>query len=136
MPLFSQSESTNRLLNEVFLYVLEDFHTVTGQSLGELYTVTLETLNKTSDEKFSAYLISKIQGWFRHWATPRPDVAPAAAAASGGGGSAASTPGRQEAAPEYAASDDDQVVPEAGGAPAETTSPTLELERLPDKDRA
>ena len=125
------------MLNEFFLYVLEDFHT--GQSLGALkftsddpefvkeaveqvylavpatattaelpatrafsrelvayivaflpvatyhravdsrtgglcddqYIATLETLNKTSDEKFSAYLIRKIQAWFRRWATPR-----------------------------------------------------------------
>ena len=34
LPLFSPSESDNRLLNEFFLYVLEDFHT--GQSLGAL----------------------------------------------------------------------------------------------------
>jgi hypothetical protein len=54
--------------------------------------------------------------------------------------------GRASAAYERAMSDLEQmplfsqgqfeVVPEAGGAPAETTSPTLELERLPDTDRA
>ena len=189
MPLFCPSESTNRLLNEFFLYVLEDFHTC--QSLGELkftsddpefikeavervyvaipatattpelpatrafsrelvayiaaslpvatyykagdsrigglcdnqYTVTLETLTKANlnDEKFCAYLVRKIQGWFRRWATPRPDVAPAAAAAaaSGGGGSAAATPGRSDA-PEYAVSSDEEE-PEAGVTQAERT---------------
>ena len=196
MPLFAPSETDNRLLNEFFLYVLEDFHT--GQSLGALkftsddpecvkeaveqvylavpatattaelpatrafsrelvayiaaflpvatyykahwhdnrtgglsddqYTATLETLNKTSDEKFSAYLIRKIQAWFRRWATPRPDGAPAAAAAApaaaGGGG----TPGRQEA-PQYDASSDEEER-EDGAAPAEATSPTLTLATL------
>ena len=189
------------MLNEFFLYVLEDFHT--GQSLGALkftsddpqfvkeaveqvylaipatpttqelpatrafsrelvayiaaflpvatyykahdnrtgglsddqYTATLETLNKTSDEKFSAYLIRKIQAWFRRWATPRPDGAPAApAAAGGGGGSAAATPGRSEAParrpPAYEASSDEEVH-EAGAAPDERTSPILPLVTLP-----
>ena len=188
------------MLNEFFLYVLEDFHT--GQSLGALkftsddpefikeavelvylaipatprtpempatrafsreliayiaaflpvatyykaidnrtsglcddqYTATLETLNKTSDEKFSAYLIRKIQAWFRRWATPRPDVAPAAAA-GGGGGSAAATQGRTERQQYEASSDEEE--PEAGAAPAEPTSPILPLATLaPDAGKA
>ncbi len=98
------------------------------------YTATLETLNKTDDDKFSAYLTRKIQAWFRRWATPRPDGAPAAAA-GGGGGSAAATPGRLEG-PGYAASDDDEAVHEAGAAPAEPSSPVLDLERLPATGRA
>ena len=196
MPLFSPSESDNRLLNEFFLYVLEDFHTC--QSLGELkftsddpefikeavervylaipatattpelpatrafsrelvayiaaflpvatyykasdsrtgglcdnqYTVTLETLTKTPDEKFSAYLVRKIQGWFRRWATPRPNVTPAAAAAaaSGGGGSVAATPGRSDALVYTASSDEEET--EAGGTQAERTSPSLQMETM------
>ena len=182
------------MLNEFFLYVLEDFHT--GQSLGALkftsddpkfvkeaveqvylaipatsttqglpatrafsrelvayiaaflpvatyykahdnrtgglsdaqYTATLETLNKTDDDKFRVYLTRKIQAWFRRWGTPRPGgAAPAAAAApaaSGGGG----TPGRQEA-PKYDASSDEEER-EDGAAPAEATSPTLTLTTL------
>ena len=108
----------------------------TGGLCDNQYTVTLETLTKTTDEKFCAYLVRKIQGWFRRWATPRPDVAPAAAAAaaSGGGGSAAATPGRT-GRPEYAASNDEEV-PGAGGAPAGPTSPILELASLPDPGRA
>ncbi len=183
------------MLNEFFLYVLEDFHT--GQSLGALkftsddpkfvkeavkivylaipatprtpetrafsreliayiaaflpvatyykavdnrtgglcddqYNANLETLNKTSDEKFSAYLIRKTQAWFLHWATSCPDVAPAAAAGEGGG-AAAATQGRPDR-PEVAGTG--SVGSEAGAATAEQTSPVLALETLPAVGRA
>jgi hypothetical protein len=192
------------LLNEFFLYVLEDLHT--GQSLGALkftsddpafvgeavdkvypaipatptaagkpatkafsrelisyfaaflpvapyykatdtriatlcddqYTATLETLSQTDDEKFSAYLIRKTQGWFRRWGIPRTSSdAPGTPAAGGVGAgvTAAVTPARR---PGLVASDDDESSGLVGQGPmsqtssqAGSSSPILALETLP-----
>jgi hypothetical protein len=92
----------------------------TGGLCDEQYNATLETLNKTNDEKFSAYLIRKIQAWFRRWATPRPEVAPDAAA-GGESGAAVATPGRSDRLALEASdgeADPSASCTEAGAAPA------------------